>query len=124
MSPMPGITTRVVDTPRLKIHLRERGSGTPVLFVHGDTWALHVDATRGTGDWVDDLVGLLDGLGLDRVHVVGHSLGGVVLFGLVAAIPGRIRSATLVAPGSPWGFGGARGLEGTPIHADGAGSAR
>ena len=125
--------------------------GTPVLFVHGnassstfweetmlalpegyralapdlrgfgDTEDLLIDATRGVGDWVDDLLGLLEVLQTGPVHVVGHSLGGVVVFGLLAERPSALRSVTLVAPGSPYGFGGS-GADGRANHPDGAGS--
>lgn len=94
----------------------------PDLRGYGDTDDVLVDATRGVGDWVDDLLGLLDTLGAGPVHVVGHSLGGAVVFGLVAARPAAFRSATLVAPGSPYGFGGSKGLDGAPCWPDHAGS--
>lgn len=41
---------------------------------------------------VDDVVGLLDGLAIQRVDVVGHSLGGVVGLELVSRVPSRVRS--------------------------------
>jgi pimeloyl-ACP methyl ester carboxylesterase len=41
---------------------------------------------------------------------------------LVAAAPQRVLSATLVNPGSPYGFGGSKGLDGQPCYADCAGS--
>ncbi|MCB9686639.1 MAG: alpha/beta hydrolase [Alphaproteobacteria bacterium] len=93
----------------------------PDLRGYGDTEDLVIDARRGVGDWVDDLLALVDALGVARFHVVGHSLGGTVVFGLVAARPEAILSATLVAPGSPYGFGGSK-PDGTPCFADGAGS--
>jgi pyruvate dehydrogenase E2 component (dihydrolipoamide acetyltransferase) len=40
----------------------------------------------------------LGALGLERVHLVGHSLGGAVAVTLAAAEPGRVASLTLVAP--------------------------
>jgi len=150
---LPGVRSRLVDTPRLQQHVLEAGpeDGEVVLFVHGnassatfweetmlslpaglrglapdlrgygDTEDLVIDATRGVGGWVDDLLALLDALGVPRAHVVGHSLGGAVVFGLVAAAPARVASATLVAPGSPYGFGGSR-PDGAPCWPDGAGS--
>lgn len=93
----------------------------PDLRGYGDTEDLRIDATRGVGDWVDDLLGLLEVLQTGPVHVVGHSLGGAVVFGLLAARPSALRTVTLVAPGSPYGFGGSR-ADGTPNHPDGAGS--
>jgi len=93
----------------------------PDLRGYGDTEDVLIDATRGVQDWVDDLLSLVDTLGIDRFHVVGHSLGGAVVFGLVAARPTAIRTVTLVAPGSPYGFGGSH-ADGTPVFEDGAGS--
>ena len=40
----------------------------------------------------------LDALGLDRIDLVGHSLGGAVAIAISAADPGRIVSLTLIAP--------------------------
>jgi pimeloyl-ACP methyl ester carboxylesterase len=151
---LPGITSRMVDTPRLRIHALFSGpeGGTPVLFVHGnassatfweetmltlpdrfraiapdlrgygDTEDKLIDATRGFGDWADDLLALADALGLERFHAVGHSMGGALLFSLLPAAGERILSATLVCPGSPYGFGGTKGLDGTPCYDDFAGS--
>lgn len=127
-------------------------TGTPVLFIHGNAssatfWeetllALPpgfrgiapdlrgyggtedrlIDATRGCMDWVDDLLALMDTLGIVRFHVAGHSLGGSVLWALIATAPQRVLSATFVAPGSPYGFGGTHTLSGTPCAPDFAGS--
>lgn len=43
---------------------------------------------------------LLDGLGLDRPHLAGHSLGAWVAFEL--AVRGRARAVTAVCPGGLW----------------------
>src|SRR4051812_30395899 len=43
----------------------------PDLRGYGETEALPIDATRGMGDWSDDLAALLDALGRDRAHLVG-----------------------------------------------------
>lgn len=80
-----------------------------------------VDATRGLLDFVDDLVALADALGIAQAHWVGHSLGGGVLWQVMAHHPGRVLSLTQVAPASPFGFGGTM-PDGTPCFADGAGS--
>lgn len=82
----------------------------------------HVDATRGCGDWADDAVALLDTLRISRAHIVGNSLGGSVVWRLLMDYPERFLSVTLVAPGSPYGFGGTRDVNGTPCYADCAGS--
>jgi len=81
-----------------------------------------VDATRGAGDWADDAVALLDTLGIDKTHVVGNSLGGVVVWRLLADFPQRLLTATLVDTGSPFGFGGTKDVDGTPCYDDFAGS--
>jgi len=81
-----------------------------------------IDATRGMGDLADDVVALLDHLEITRTHVVGNSLGGCVVWHLLAHHAARLRAAVLVAPGSPYGFGGTKDAEGTPCHPDFAGS--
>ena len=142
--PTARLTQNVLETGRT--------DGPPVLFVHGnvssslfwqptmlalpapyrplavdlrgfgDTDPVPVDATRGVRDWSDDLAALLDALGLDRVHLVGWSLGGGVVMQSVIDAPDRVASLTLVAPVSPYGFGGTRGPAGTPVDADGTGT--
>ncbi|CCQ14057.1 Alpha/beta hydrolase fold protein [Rhodococcus sp. AW25M09] len=104
------------------------GTSEPVLVVHGVSsqralWTrLHAGAPdltlvapdlRGRGDSVDvagpssmaqhaqDLVAVLDHLGLDRVHVYGMSMGGFVSVELAARYPDRVRSLTLVDGGVP-----------------------
>lgn len=84
--------------------------------------AKKVDATRGASDWADDAVALLDALGIERAHVVGNSLGGVVVWRLLADYPQRLLSATVVDTGSPYGFGGTKDVDGTACWPDFAGS--
>jgi len=94
----------------------------PDLRGYGDTEDKLIDATRGMADWVDDLLALLDALNIEKTYVVGHSMGGAIVFGLITAAPTRILSATLVDPGSPYGFGGTKDVDGTPCYDDFAGS--
>ncbi|MCA9837614.1 MAG: alpha/beta fold hydrolase [Trueperaceae bacterium] len=94
----------------------------PDLRGYGDTEDLIVDATRGFGDWVEDLLELKAALGISRYHVAGHSLGGSLLYSLINADSENILSVTLLAPGSPFGFGGTTDEKGTPAYADFAGS--
>ncbi|MFN8531841.1 MAG: alpha/beta fold hydrolase [Anaerolineae bacterium] len=84
--------------------------------------AVKIDATRGMNDLADDAVALLDFLGIQRAHVVGHSAGGSVIWCMLINAPQRFISVTLAAPGSPFGFGGTKDLDGTPYYADFAGS--
>lgn len=108
----------------------EAGSGEPVLFLHGvggdaASWAPQIAAFSekfraiawdmpGYGGspsiepmtfpaLADSLLGLLDGLGLGRVHLVGHSMGGMVAQEFAAARPER--AATLVLSATSPAFG-------------------
>ncbi|MBE1592113.1 alpha/beta fold hydrolase [Nonomuraea angiospora] len=59
------------------------------------------------GDLVDDLIDVLDGLGLERAHLAGTSLGGMVAARAAARHPHRVRSVTImcsapVLPRDPW----------------------
>ncbi len=82
---------------------------------------VRIDATRGMADFSEDLLALLDALEIAQAHLVGHSLGGSVLWRFLMDHADRTLSVTQVCPGSPYGFGGCR-LEGTPCWPDGAGS--
>jgi pimeloyl-ACP methyl ester carboxylesterase len=48
-------------------------------------------------DLATDAVRLLDGLGIDRAHVVGMSMGGTLVQLLLLDHPDRLRSATVLA---------------------------
>ena len=88
----------------------------------GDTQALPINATRGLRDFSDDLSSLAQALGLTAYHLFGWSMGGNVAIQYAIDYPGTLRTLTLQAPGSPFGFGGTKGPEGTPIWPDFAGS--
>jgi len=88
----------------------------------GDTQVLPINATRGMRDFSDDLSSLAQALGLTAFHLFGWSLGGNVAMQYAIDNPGTLRTLTLQAPGSPFGFGGTKGPEGTPIWPDFAGS--
>ncbi len=104
------------------------GTTEPVLAIHGISshrklwnWlrAESPDLTlvapdlRGRGDSVDvagtstvpqhalDMVAVLDHLGLDRVHVIGMSMGGFVAVELATRFPERVKSLVLVDGGFP-----------------------
>jgi pimeloyl-ACP methyl ester carboxylesterase len=110
----------------LEVNYRERGQGEPVVLLHGNwTTSLWWQPTlellppgfraiaydlRGRGHTrgpdslqaiptlAQDLRGLLDGLGLIRVHVIGHSLGSAVAMQLALDHPERVHTLTLMAP--------------------------
>jgi len=96
----------------------------PDLRAFGRTEARAVDATRGLRDWSDDLHALLVTLGWTgrRVHATGWSIGGAILEQYEIDYPTELATLTLLAPMSPFGFGGTRDVQGTPCYADFAGS--
>jgi pimeloyl-ACP methyl ester carboxylesterase len=94
----------------------------PDLRGFGKTQDKLIDATRGIQDWVDDLAALMDTLRLDSFHLVGHSLGGFVCWGLIAQHAQRIQTASLIAPGPPMGFGGIHGKKGIANNENYSGS--
>jgi pimeloyl-ACP methyl ester carboxylesterase len=102
--------------------------GLPLLAVHGITanhvsWQLAASALPGTrviapdlrgrgrsaglpgpftlDDHADDLVRVLDGLGVERAAVAGHSMGAFVVVRLAARYPDRVESLVLVDGGLP-----------------------
>lgn len=94
----------------------------PDLRGYGASEALTVDATRGLHDYSDDLDALVTTLGWTRFHVLGWSLGGCIAMQYTIDHPERVRSLVLHATGSPFGYGGSHGPDGTPNYEDVAGS--
>jgi pimeloyl-ACP methyl ester carboxylesterase len=107
-----------------RIHYERSGSGFPVLFIHAGiadgrmwepqakAWANRFDMIRpdlrGFGNSElppepfanrDDLVALLDHLGVDKAHVVGCSMGGTTAIDLALEHPERVERLVLVAGG-------------------------
>lgn len=64
---------------------------------HGLT--THAGRDLEIDDYVDQVIDLLDALGLDRVHIAGESLGGWVAARLAARHPGRVARLVLNTPG-------------------------
>ncbi|GAB3032084.1 alpha/beta hydrolase [Parafrigoribacterium mesophilum] len=87
----------------------------------GDSETLPVDATRGLADYSDDVAAVLDALEVDRVHLVGWSMGGGVVMRYLIDHPQQVASLTLVSPVSPFGFGGTGGIDGRMLTTDAAG---
>ena len=77
-----------------------------------------IDATKGCGDWVEDIIALLDHLKIKKVHVCAHSLGGNIAWSLLGSHADRIKSLVQVGPGSPFGFGSTKDEKGTPTYDD------
>ena len=111
--------------PAINVSYRIEGSGPPLYMVHGIgsrkiTWDpliadLSADFTcvsydlRGHGDspvpeppysleeLVEDLEALREKLGHDRIHVIGHSLGGMIGPAYARAYPDRVLSVGLLS---------------------------
>jgi 3-oxoadipate enol-lactonase len=78
----------------------------------GTSHRVHAPDLRGHGrtDWSgvysleqmrDDVTGLLDALGIDRVAVIGHSMGAVVAYLLAEQHPDRVAALVLEEPAPP-----------------------
>lgn len=89
---------------------------------YGRSEAAPVDATRGVRDFSDDLHALIETLDLPRPHLVGWSLGGSTAMQYAIDFPNDVASLTLIAPGSPYGFGGTHDLDGTPNNPEFSGT--
>lgn len=121
----PSHLTVDLDIGRIRYLTRE-GEGTPVLFIHGfggdsDNWLFNVDAIAadapvfaldlpghggsvksidnpGLGTMVDAVVQLMDHLSIDKAHLVGHSMGGLVSGQTAIDHGDRVASLTLISP--------------------------
>ena len=110
----------------MSVHIawERRGSGPPVVLIHGLGYArwgwdpvadglaerfeivlldnrgiAESDAPPGPYTCVEmaaDVLGVLDDAGIDRAHVVGTSLGGMIAQELVLAEPERVKRLVLV----------------------------
>lgn len=108
-----------------EIHYEVHGAGAPVLLVAGiggssGYWKPQVEAFassfqlvlhdhRGTGKsskdrlrysvelMTDDMIGVMDSLGIGSAHIVGHSTGAAMAQDMAMRYPDRIRSAVMYA---------------------------
>ena len=120
---------RITTTDGIGLHVEEAGSGTPILFIHefgGDhaSWEPQLRhfsrrhrcityAARGypPSDVPDDVarysqavavadaVAVLDGLGIDKAHIVGLSMGGFATIHFGLTHPDRALSLTVAGAG-------------------------
>ena len=73
---------------RIRYHRRGLGGSTRPVELGPTSVAVHAEYA----------VGLLDHLGVDRAHLVGHSLGGAIALELAAQHPTRVASLVLLEP--------------------------
>jgi pimeloyl-ACP methyl ester carboxylesterase len=73
-----------------RIRYHRRGLG-------GSTRPVEAEPTS-VAEQAEGAVGLLDHLGVDRAHVVGHSFGGAIALELAARRPTRVASLALLEP--------------------------
>ena len=123
--------TRIKSRDGTKLYCEEAGTGTPIVFVHefaGDyrTWEPQMryfsrshrcitfsargyppsdvpedPARYGQDIACDDVVAVLDALGVDKAHIVGHSMGAYTALHVGILHPRRCISVT--AAGCGWG---------------------
>lgn len=111
-----------VEVNGARLYYESVGEGTPLIFVHGHSldrrmwdeqvaffrqhYRVIVYDARGYGrsskqreeelfTHADDLVALMDRLGVERAHLVGLSMGGFIVGDLVAMYPERLLTATM-----------------------------
>ena len=120
---MASSTTETVRVADCSVNVMRGGKGAPLLFLHGaggvSVWLPFMAALSerydvivpdhpgfgrsDTPDWLDQLSDLayfyldfIDALGLDQVHLVGHSLGGWIAAEIAVRSTRRLRTLTLV----------------------------
>jgi len=131
-----GALSELIDANGLQFFVRDQGSGTPVILLHGfpdtgELWRNQVPALnqsgfrtivpdmRGRGrsskpesvsDYrlssiVRDVTGILDALGIQRAHVVGHDWSAAVAWLLAALAPDRVDRLVAISVGAPGAAG-------------------
>lgn len=123
-----GPEPETIDAGGIRIRFLKMGdaAGIPLIFIHGfggdlnnwmfnqealsenrTTYALdlpgHGGSTKDVGVadlavFTDAVIAFIDALSLEKVHLVGHSMGGATALALAANAGDRIASATLIAP--------------------------
>ncbi len=120
---LPCAAMPTLERPDATVHYVTEGDGTPIVMlqgvgVAGCGWRPQIDRlrarhlcvaidNRGIGASTTrgpvsveamalDALAVMDELGLETAHVVGHSLGGVIAQALTLAAPSRVRSLALL----------------------------
>src|SRR5438270_12060659 len=121
---------KYASSDAVNIHYQDTGSGSPLLILNGwtasgliwpDEWLRDLEAdyrllrvcNRGTGwsdpvsdpftvaDMVADALAVLDAEGIDRTHVFGLSMGGMIAQQLALTHPARVDHLVLCATAPP-----------------------
>ena len=113
----------MIDANGVQLYAEQTGQGDDVIFISGladegacwadqaaglsDRWRITTFDNRGVGQsetppgeyritsFAEDTAALMDALGIERVHVVGSSMGGAIAQELALAHPGKVRSLVL-----------------------------
>lgn len=130
MPELPRVQHRYVDVPGLRMHAAEAGEGEPLVLLHGwpqnwwewrrlipllaDRYRVICLDTRGSG-WSDapragydketmarDVIGAIDRLGLDRIRMIGHDVGGYLGFLVCLEVPDRVERYVSLNTGHPY----------------------
>jgi pimeloyl-ACP methyl ester carboxylesterase len=130
MPRVPGVSHRYLTVDGIRFHVAQAGRGEPLVMLHGwpQNWYLwrHLVATlgrryrlimpdlRGFG-WSDaprdgyrkerlasDVIGILDGLGIERFRLMGHDWGGFVSYLVALREPSRVERLVVLNMIHPW----------------------
>ncbi|HEY4017552.1 MAG TPA: alpha/beta hydrolase [Pseudonocardiaceae bacterium] len=120
------MTSAYADVNGLHMYYESHGDGTPLVLLHGGVMTIDLNfagliptlakshqvigvemqAHGRTADidraitpaaLASDIVGLLDHLGIDRAHILGHSMGAAVTIELAVSHPDRVRSVVPIS---------------------------
>jgi pimeloyl-ACP methyl ester carboxylesterase len=127
---VPGFAHEFIDTPGLRTHVAVMGEGDPVMMLHGlpqHWWQWRLIGAglaaryrvicpdlRGFG-WTraetrrighlsmrDDLLALMDAMGLKKVRLVAHDMGGIPAAHLAYSSPDRLRAMVVLSVPPPF----------------------
>ena len=134
-----------IDVRGIRMYYEIHGEGFPFILVagtgtHSQTWKINQvpyfskkfkvvildnrgigksdkpDAKYSTRMFAEDLSALMDALGLERAHVLGHSMGGRIAQWLALDQPGKIEKLVLAATGSGQYVEGMQYTRGVPLN--------
>jgi len=94
----PELCSSFVDRGFFVVRFDNRDCGLSTIYADGDEYTLR--------DMAADAVAVLDDLGIDRAHVFGHSLGGMIAQVLAIDHPDRVATLTVLSTSTGnWDYG-------------------